>query len=77
MVKEETMEVTLKLKVPKRLMDLIEEQNYFDWSKEDFWVSAAKHLVGGELSRMEFGEMEKLYERYGENVDVVYPPRDC
>ena len=44
MAKEECVEVTIKVKVPKRLMQLIEEQNYFGWSKEDFGCLQRKVL---------------------------------
>ena len=74
-MKEEMVEVTIKLRVPKRLMQLIEEQNYFGWNKEDFFVSAMRNIVSAELSEKTPHALHRIYAKYGEDIDVIYPPR--
>ena len=69
MSKEETVEVTVK--VPKRLMDMIEKEAYFGWAKEDFFVVAARSLVSGELAEMPLDKARELEAKYGEDIDVV------
>ena len=69
MSEEETVEVTIK--VPKRLMQIIENENYFGWKKEDFWVASTKRSISCEVNAMDFEEITKFYEKYGKNIDVV------
>lgn len=73
MSKEETVEVTIK--VPKRLMEFLEDQNYFGWGKEQFFVVGARHVISGEVCEMPFDEMKELEARmeaeYGEDFGIV------
>lgn len=48
MSEEETVEMTIK--VPKKLIDMLEAENYFGWKKESFWVAATKTLISCEMS---------------------------
>jgi len=43
MSEKETVEVTFKL--PKRLLDLLENENYFGLKKKDFYVAAVKTMM--------------------------------
>jgi len=43
MSEKETVEATFKL--PKRLWDLLENENYFGWKKKDFYVAAVKTMM--------------------------------
>ena len=71
---EEMVEVTIKLKVPKRLMQLIEERKYFGWKKKDFFLNAIRSIVGAEISEMPGHDSGEIYAKYGEDVDVVEVP---
>ena len=67
MSKEETVEVTIR--IPKRLMDLLEAENYFTWRKEDFWIAAIKDCISCELSEMSIDEYTRLKNKYGKGID--------
>jgi len=43
MSETELMEVTVK--IPKRLLDVLEQEKYFGWSKEDFFVVAVQRCI--------------------------------
>jgi len=70
MSEKETVEVTVK--VPKRLMELIREANYFGWSKQDFFVAAMKFGVSSCIYDMASDEEEKLTRKYGDELWTVY-----
>ena len=67
--KEEYVELTIR--VPKRLMDMLEQENYFGWSKEDFFVVAVKRGISCEVNDMDIDELSKFREKYGEDLDMV------
>ena len=67
MSKEETVEVTIR--VPKKLMDILEAEDYFSWRKEDFWIAAIKDCISCELSEMSNDEYSRLKSKYGEKID--------
>jgi hypothetical protein len=73
--KEEYVEV--KVKVPKRFLRLIEGENYFGWTKEQFWTNCVKAFLSALFSEAE--EPEKLNQKYGFNISratvVEYPKR--
>lgn len=73
MSKQETVEVIIN--VPKRLLDILEAENYFGWNKEDFWISAVKGQIGIAANCMEFDTMRRFYQKYGRNIDVVHLPK--
>ncbi len=60
---KETVELTIR--IPKRLMDVLEQEDYFGWSKEDFFVVAVQRGIGCEMSAMDFDDMKKLETKYG------------
>lgn len=66
---EETVEVATK--VPKRLMRILEEENYFGWKKEDFFIAAIKDCISCEVSEWNFDDSEKFYRKYGKGIDTV------
>jgi hypothetical protein len=70
MSEKETVEVTVK--IPKRLMDVLEQEDYFGWSKQDFFVVAVQRGIGCELSDMPFDEMKRLEAKYGDIDEVSY-----
>lgn len=73
MSKEETVEVIVK--VPKRLMELIEKANYFDWNKESFFQICVKCGVSSCLSVMDFNEEKLLTSKYNDKLWTVYPDK--
>ena len=70
MSEKELVEVTVK--IPKRLMDVLEQEDYFGWSKQDFFVVAVQRGIGCELTAMDFDKMQKLYKKYGDIDEVSY-----
>jgi len=70
-VKEETVEVTVK--VPKRLMELIEEAKYFGWSKQDFFTVCVKCGVSSELGDLTYEEEKPFRSKYDDELWTVYP----
>ena len=69
MSKQETVEVTVK--VPKRLMELIEEANYFGWNKETFFQVCMKYGVSSCLSDIDFNEEKLLTSKYNDKLWTV------
>lgn len=70
MSKTELVEVIVK--IPKRLMDALEQEDYFGWSKEDFFIVAVQRGIGCELTAMDFDKMQKLYKKHGDIDTVSY-----
>jgi len=66
--KEEYVEVTVK--VPKRLMELLEDQEYFGWNKDDFFTVATHRSIDCELSEMDVTESECIEKKFGHEVNV-------
>jgi hypothetical protein len=59
----EIVEVTAK--IPKRILNVLEQENYFGWSKQDFWTAAAQSLISSELTEMDADEREAIIEKHG------------
>jgi len=72
MSEEETVEVTIK--VPKSLMDLLEEQNYFGWTKEEFFKTAIKSCIDITVNELTWDENQRFYEKYGKDITTLYFP---
>jgi hypothetical protein len=66
---QETVEVIIE--VPKLLMDVLEGEDYFGWSKQDFFVVAVQRGIGCEISEMGIDEVCKLRKKYGFKPDVI------
>jgi len=64
MSKEETVEVTFK--VPKRIIDFLEDVEYFEWDKNDIWLAAVKVFIDAELSNIDCDQERKLKEKHGD-----------
>ena len=64
----------MTIKVPRLLLKLLEEQNYFGWTKEEFHVEAVKAGIGIATSNMDMDEAAKLHKKYGKNIDMVHLP---
>ena len=65
----ETVEVLIE--VPKRLMDVLEGEEYFGWSKQDFFVVSVQRSIGCEISEMNSDDIHKLQKKYGFKPDVI------
>lgn len=63
--KEEFVEVTIK--IPKKLMDMLEAENYFGYTKDGFFVAAIKSITGCLWSVMHYEKELKLRKKYGED----------
>jgi len=57
--------LTVTVRVPKNLMDLVRDREYFGYGYEQFFVNAVRGIVSGELSRMPSEEEKRLKKRYG------------
>lgn len=53
------------VKVPKVLMQLIRDQNYFGRTPEKFFTDCVKRGVDCELSMLDYDEVECLERKYG------------
>ena len=69
MSKQEYVEVTVK--IPKRLMDMLGAEDYFGWSKEDFFIVAVKRSISCELGELDWDEEKELEAKYGEDLGIV------
>jgi hypothetical protein len=63
---KELVEVTVK--IPKRLMDVLEQEDYFGWSKQDFFVVAVQRSISCEISEMHFDNVKQLEKKYGSDL---------
>lgn len=70
MSKQETVEVTVK--VPKRLMDLLEAENYIGWKPEDFFEAAISSMIGLTVNNMTYQDSKEFHQKHGEDVGVFY-----
>ena len=61
--KEEYVEVTVK--VPKRLIAFLEDQDYFGWKKEDFFTSAVHCKTDCEVNELDVDIVAELQRKYG------------
>jgi hypothetical protein len=66
---QETVEVIIEL--PKLLMDVLEGEDYFGWSKQNFFVVSIQRSIGCETSEMRSDELRKLRKKYGFEPDVI------
>jgi hypothetical protein len=66
---QETVEVIIEL--PKRLMDVLEGEDYFGWSKQDFFAVSIQRSISCETSEMSSNEVHKLRKKYGFKLDVI------
>lgn len=60
--KNEYEQVTVK--VPKALMQLIKDQNYFDRTPEKFFTDCVRGGVSSELSMLDYDEEKRLERKY-------------
>jgi hypothetical protein len=66
---QETVKVIIE--VPKLLTDVLEGEDYFGWSKQDFFVVSIQRSIGCETSEMNIDEVSKLRKKYGFKPDVI------
>ena len=66
---EETVEVVIE--VPKLLMSVLEGEDYFGWSKQDFFVVSIQRSIGCEISEMNTDETHKLRKKYNFKPDLI------
>jgi hypothetical protein len=59
------------IEIPKRLMDVLEGEDYLGWSKQDFFVVAIQRSIGCEISEMSIDDVRKLRKKYGFEPDVI------
>lgn len=67
--KEEYVEVTVK--VPKRLMRLLEDQDFFGWTKEEYFTACALRGTDCELNELDTTESLRLQKKYGHDINVL------
>ena len=66
---KETIELTIR--IPKRLMDVLEQEEYFGWSKQDFFVAATQGHISCEMNSMHFEKMFALKKKYDFDPGLV------
>lgn len=69
MSEKEYVEVTVK--VPKRLIALLEDQNYFGWAKEEYFTACMMRGTDCELNELDITEAQRLEKKYGHDVSVL------
>ena len=70
MSKKESVEVTVK--IPKRLLDVLEQEEYFGWRINDFFVASIIRSISCEVNSMDIDDVRALEAKYGKGFDVVY-----
>ncbi len=63
--------VEITVKVPKRLIALLEAEDYFGWSKEEFFVVSVTRSISCEANELDADAMQRFYNKHGDQVDVV------
>lgn len=66
---KELVEVTVK--IPKRLLDVLEQEDYFGWNKQDFFVAAIKRCISCEVEDISYAESGRLEKKYGFDPGLV------
>jgi len=69
MTEEKLIEVTVK--VPEKLMQLIQDQNYFGRTPEKFFTDSVRRSVSCELNDMPFDEAKRCERKYGIKAALV------
>ena len=69
---EKTEIVEITIRVPKKLMDIVEAENYLGWKRDDFFEAAVRSMVGITIRNMLFEDMGKFQDTYGKDLDVFY-----
>lgn len=64
-MREKTEYVEVTVKVPKPLMEMLEQEHYFGWNRQDFFVAAVKTRISCEMSEMDMKEAKALKAKYG------------
>ena len=70
MSKEETVEVTIK--VPKKLLDVLEAENFLGFDREYFFEAAIRAMIGCHEGTMDIEGLQNFRKKYGEKVAVFY-----
>lgn len=60
--------VDVVVKVPKRLMELLEKKQFFGWGRERFFTAAVKTCISAEVNELDFEETLKLQREYGDDI---------
>ena len=68
--------VEVKFRVPKRWLQFLEEQKYFDWTEEAFFQNSIRALLSCLLHEMSPSRVDKLKAKYGNDIDYYELP-DC
>jgi hypothetical protein len=72
MSEKETEYEKVTVKVPKKLMQLIQDQNYFGRTPEQFFTDSVRYGVAVELNAMPCNKANRLERKYGiEAASVV------
>lgn len=61
--KGKTKEVTIR--IPAFLHRMLEWENYFGWTKEQFYVNAVKAMIHNELGELPIDQVQALRDKYG------------
>jgi len=69
--KQEIEYETVAVKVPKKLMQLIWDQNYFGRTPEKFFTTCVRYGVSTELNAMPYDEAKRLERKYGIEAALV------
>lgn len=64
--KEQYVEVTIR--VPKKLMELLEAEDYLGWKREDFFEAAIRGHIGITVDNFPWEEAEAFFRKYGKNI---------
>jgi len=72
-------QVTATFFLPKRLIRLIQGENYFGWTRQEFYTNSVKGLISCVTSEMDSETKENLKTKYGVDVarDTVVELPDC
>jgi hypothetical protein len=59
------------IKVPTRLLRLVEDQHYFGRTKDKFWTDCIRRGVCSEMGDLEFDEMKRLERKFKVKRELI------
>ena len=66
MIEKDLVEVTVK--IPKKLLNALEELAYFGWTQDEYFEHALRALIGGHFGNFDINLCNKLEEKYGPEI---------
>ena len=66
--KDELVELTVKVKVRKRFLELLKDIKYFGMTEDEFWKRAFYNIIESQLNEMSLNHIRSVEHKYGLDV---------